>query len=407
MSLDQLHLLPPAQQEAILNGPALDPPPGVMPNFDNPPNGNALCIAVIAVLLVLATSAFILAAYVKSFYVKKLYLEDYLAFAGLALYVADVYCALGILVHHGLFVHQWDVRVKDLAGILYLVHIGSEFYAVSILLLKTAILLEWVRIFVPRGTRGSFFWTCHALLWTNVVFYTAILISANATCKPYAKLWDKTLPGNCSDNNEFDVATASYNFLSDLLILLLPQRMIWRLHLKAKKKIGIAVIFAIGISACTAAAYRLYASIQYLEKVDATYGVAEIALGTEAELVCGILIYYVPTLPKAFKEAKNPFKRLKSAFSWSKSSASTSEARFHDEWRNQSDKPSYPQHIEQSASYSAGSIPNFGEHIESDLTHPGATYPPQMSILRTTQVRVDEERGYGPVGQSFQGNTYQ
>ncbi len=92
------------------------------------------------------------------------------------LYVAQVYCSLDLIVHFGLFVHQWNVRVKDLASILYvsykttnssglnlviltnqLVHIGSEFYAVCITLLKTAILLEWVRIFVPRATRGGFF----------------------------------------------------------------------------------------------------------------------------------------------------------------------------------------------------------------------------------------------------------
>jgi hypothetical protein len=84
-------------------------------------------------------------------------------------------------------------------------------------------------------------------LWTNVAFYTAVLIAANISCKPYAKLWDKTVPGTCNNNNAFDVATASYNFVSDFLILLLPQRIIWRLHLKLKKKIGIAVIFAIGL----------------------------------------------------------------------------------------------------------------------------------------------------------------
>ncbi|KAI0914583.1 hypothetical protein F4823DRAFT_636026 [Ustulina deusta] len=378
MSLDQLHSLPPAQQQAILNGPALAPPAGVVPNLDNPPNGNVLCLGIITFLLILATSTFILAVYVKLFYVKKLYLEDFLAFAGFVLYVAQVYCSLDLIAHFGLFVHQWNVRVKDLASILYLVHIGSEFYAVCITLLKTAILLEWVRIFVPRATRGGFFWTCHILLWTNVVFYTAILISANLTCKPYAKLWDKTLPGNCSDNNEFDVATASYNLISDVLILLLPQRMIWRLHLETKKKIGIAVIFAIGISACIATAYRLYASIEYLERADATYGIANIALGTEAEVVCALLIFYVPTLPKAFKNARSPFRFLASVFSRLKSSTSVSHEKLYS---------------------------NLSEHVESGLAHPHRTYIP-LSILRTTQVSIDRGSDYGSTPRHFQNTQH-
>lgn len=76
MSLDQLHLLPPAQQEIILNGPALAPPPGVVPNMDNPPNGNGLCIAIITFLLLIATLAYAAAIYVKLCRIKKLYLEN-------------------------------------------------------------------------------------------------------------------------------------------------------------------------------------------------------------------------------------------------------------------------------------------------------------------------------------------
>lgn len=247
------------------------------------------------------------------------------------------------------------------------------------------------------------------------MFYTAILISANLTCKPYAKLWDKTLPGNCSDNNEFDVATASYNLISDVLILLLPQRMIWRLHLETKKKIGIAVIFAIGIryislltkltispypafparplphltewwigsnicltSACIATAYRLYASIEYLERADATYGIANIALGTEAEVVCALLIFYVPTLPKAFKNARSPFRFLASVFSRLKSSTSVSHEKLYS---------------------------NLSEHVESGLAHPHRTYIP-LSILRTTQVSIDRGSDYGSTPRHFQNTQH-
>ncbi|KAI0868255.1 hypothetical protein GGS24DRAFT_506965 [Hypoxylon argillaceum] len=404
MSLDQLHLLPPAQQEAILNGPALAPPAGVVPNLDSPPNGNVACIVIVTFLLFLATSAFTLGIYIKLFHIKQLHLEDYLAFAGFALYVAQVYCGLNLVANYGLFVHQWNVRVRDLAGILYMVHIGSEFYAISIVLFKTAILLEWVRIFVPRTTRGLFFWACHTILWTNILFYTIVLIAANMSCKPYAKLWDKTLPGTCNDNNAFDVATATYNLLSDLLILLLPQRIIWRLHLQTKKKIGIAILFGIGISACTAAAFRLYASVQYLTKTDATYDIAGIALGTEAETVCAILVFYVPTFPRVFKDVKNPFRFLASIFSRSKSLSSTPAAIPHREWQDQEYQQIYLKNSHLSAENPEDGISNFGGRGGFSLTHPRAqeTYTPHRLILQTSQVSIDEESIYESRSQYFQ-----
>jgi hypothetical protein len=76
MSLDQLHLLPPAQQEAILNGPALAPPEGVVPVLDSPPNQNVLALVITTILLFLATSSVILAGYSKVFRVRRFYLED-------------------------------------------------------------------------------------------------------------------------------------------------------------------------------------------------------------------------------------------------------------------------------------------------------------------------------------------
>lgn len=76
MSLDQLYLLPEAAQEAILNGPALVPPAGVIPNLDNPPNRNALGLAITTVCLSVSTVAFVLAAYAKLRCLKKVHLED-------------------------------------------------------------------------------------------------------------------------------------------------------------------------------------------------------------------------------------------------------------------------------------------------------------------------------------------
>jgi hypothetical protein len=76
MSLDQLHFLPPAVQQAILNGPALKPPVGVIPNLTNPPNRNLLSMVILTSLAVLAASTFLLAAYVKFYYAKKLHFED-------------------------------------------------------------------------------------------------------------------------------------------------------------------------------------------------------------------------------------------------------------------------------------------------------------------------------------------
>lgn len=127
-------------------------------------------------------------------------------------------------------------------------------YSFTIMLLKAAILLEWVRIFVPTGTRNSFYWICHLLIWINVLFYVAIIIAVNLACTPYQKNWDLCLPGHCIRTEHANMASAMINFVFDLIIPILPQRGIWRLQMSKQKKLGVSIVFAIGlmfVSLCT------------------------------------------------------------------------------------------------------------------------------------------------------------
>jgi len=115
------------------------------------------------------------------------------------------------------------------------------------ILLKSGILLEWARIFVPRGTRNSFWWICYITLALNILFYTASTFLDVFGCNPPRKLWIPTLPGKCLNTAIINIASASLNFCLDIIILVLPQRVIWGLHMSMTKKSGVAMLFAVGI----------------------------------------------------------------------------------------------------------------------------------------------------------------
>ena len=76
MSLDQLHLLPPEEQQEILDGPALEPPNGVIPNLINPPNNNAGALAGITICLVVVTIVAMLRVYARVLVLHRVLLED-------------------------------------------------------------------------------------------------------------------------------------------------------------------------------------------------------------------------------------------------------------------------------------------------------------------------------------------
>jgi len=68
--------LTPEQREAYLGSPSLPPPPGIEPNFENPPNRNLVAQILIPILLTLVTLALLLRTYAKFFVLKMIHVED-------------------------------------------------------------------------------------------------------------------------------------------------------------------------------------------------------------------------------------------------------------------------------------------------------------------------------------------
>ncbi|KAI5922875.1 hypothetical protein F4810DRAFT_671807 [Camillea tinctor] len=295
--------IPPEIREALYNEPGFPPPDGITPNFDNPSNDNTLGLCAVIICLVLATLAVVLRGISRLFYTKRLELEDYLGIIAYGFYIGCVWTVLEIARTIGLFVHQWDIRALDLVHFSYVAHVLQVVYCFTMLFAKTAILLEWNRIFAPRGIRNSFFWVSHAIMLVNALLYASAIIALNLACRPLEKLWHFWLPGICNDRRALDICTSSFNLIFDLCILFLPQRSIWHLQMSNKRKIGVSLIFSVGILALCGAAGRVYETANTDYKGERTYGAASIALFGIMETTCVILIFCVPAIPKIFTES--------------------------------------------------------------------------------------------------------
>ena len=65
-----------AALQSLLNGPAGMPPPGVIPNFDNPPNLHVPFYIIASLTLSFATFAVIIRIYTKYFLLRSMGYED-------------------------------------------------------------------------------------------------------------------------------------------------------------------------------------------------------------------------------------------------------------------------------------------------------------------------------------------
>ncbi|KAI5918784.1 hypothetical protein F4810DRAFT_555912 [Camillea tinctor] len=305
MTDTSLGSIDPAELAQLLNSPALDPPPGVTPDFEHPPNNNNLTHTIVSICIVLTTVAFLFRLCARRFFFKKPDLRDCILICIFGLYVGVIWAIYSEVAFPGTFVHQWNVTVGTLHIFLYSIFVGTILVVLLLPLIKVAILLDWIQLFVPRGNKNFVFWSCHFLIWVNLLFYLAIFFAINFACTPYERNWNNLVPGSCHvDTDKTNLAAAIVNGVSDLLILALSQKTIWGLQLSTKKKVGVATVFAVGILACVSAAFRIVVSVQHLVEDDYTYTFSEVSLCVVAEATCGMLVLCVPTIPQAIMVLK-------------------------------------------------------------------------------------------------------
>lgn len=123
-------------------------------------------------------------------------------------------------------------------------------YSFVLPFLKVAILTEWTRMFVPRGThtKNAFFWGCMAVCFVQIGAGIATVIALNLQCIPHAAIWDITITDKqCFELYPLQVSSASIQLVSDIAIFLLPQRVIWTLKMTWQKRLGVSVVFGLGL----------------------------------------------------------------------------------------------------------------------------------------------------------------
>jgi hypothetical protein len=167
------------------------------------------------------------------------------------------------------------------------------------LLLRIAIIMQVVRHFVPKGGRNFTFWASQALIALNVVFWMAITFMEVFSCKPINKVWDFYIPGKCLDRHSYLIATSTMNLASEILIMILPQRIIWKLNLSTKQKLELTPLFLVGTFTCICSTVRLWQTVIQWPTEDLTFYIADaVMLWTVPEIACSVLVPCLPSLPQ-------------------------------------------------------------------------------------------------------------
>lgn len=152
-------------------------------------------------------------------------------------------------------------RITDSFGLYWKIHYIYMFmYILSVPLIKFSILLFYRRIF---GMNWAM-WICFGL---SGGYYVACTITLIVACQPISYYWtqvEDAKSGRCLFHpHVFYLGNAAANVVTDVLILLVPIPLVWKLQMPTSKKLLVCSLFLLGtLSVIPAPVVTLFFSLE-------------------------------------------------------------------------------------------------------------------------------------------------
>ena len=115
-------------------------------------------------------------------------------------------------------------------------------YIVAIGLTKDSILLFYRRLFPLKSVLRIL----QVLASVVLAWQIAIISGYTWECRPIQKAWDTMVPGTCIDMKKMWLGNAIPNILTDIVIIIIPLPLVWKLHLPRFHRFLLCGVFLTG-----------------------------------------------------------------------------------------------------------------------------------------------------------------
>ncbi|KAL2850307.1 hypothetical protein BJY01DRAFT_245479 [Aspergillus pseudoustus] len=140
----------------------------------------------------------------------------------------------------------WMLESSQITKGSHLYYAGEYIYIFCAPLIKISMLLLYLRLFPSYNFRTATY-ICIAVC---VCWAISFLVTGALICRPLSYIWhqwDGEHEGVCLNHNAILIAHAIVNIVLDLVVIGLPIPTLVNLHLGWKKRLGICLMFLIGI----------------------------------------------------------------------------------------------------------------------------------------------------------------
>ncbi|TVY45829.1 hypothetical protein LSUB1_G000099 [Lachnellula subtilissima] len=154
-------------------------------------------------------------------------LDDYLIIAGL------------LLSWSGSIIQFIEAEIKQF---LILIYASQIVYILAVATIKFSIIAFIRRVFDVSTTKLP----TYIIVSIIMSWLIALELVAIFACHPIRGYWDKTIPSKCINTTNFYYGIGIPNLITDVMLIIFPLPMVWKLHMPLSQKIAVSGIFALG-----------------------------------------------------------------------------------------------------------------------------------------------------------------
>ncbi|KJR87983.1 uncharacterized protein SPSK_07044 [Sporothrix schenckii 1099-18] len=251
----------------------------------------SVVIGVVSFLLPFTTAVVFLRIYTRRYLSRRadaVGADDWTMLAALVLAVVDGITML-LMTTQGFGRHMWTLTADQITTYNMYFYLSIVFYYACLGTVKTAILLQYLRVFAVKMRKITLVVLVLIGLWSTALFLAGVF-----ACQPIHAFWDKSVPNHhCISDLPQWYINAAGNIATDILIFALPIPVLWRLNLPQSQRLSLIAVFGLGFFTCAISVIR----ISFLNlNGDDTYTNVAAACWSISELCCAIVCSSLPTL---------------------------------------------------------------------------------------------------------------
>ncbi|KAJ4244742.1 hypothetical protein NW762_014318 [Fusarium torreyae] len=227
-------------------------------------------------------------------------LDDFLTGASMIACWVFYACTTGMVAQGGCATNFWQVRQSEYETLMKWTIPVNIFYMLSSDLAKISLLFFYLRLSPERNFRI----VIHVLIGLFALYALIYAMISLFGCQPIKASWDLAAQatGKCVDKFGFFLAASVANVVMDLIILLLPLRIVIPLQIPRRQKMSLLFLFTTGGFVIIVAIYNCVLTVQLFSSLNYTWGLSYELCWMYAELTGCVICASASSLKPFFKK---------------------------------------------------------------------------------------------------------